>query len=66
MQYIVTVKHITTDISINQRTSSTCTHWVDATDESDATTKINAYYSAMNSGSMEHTAEITSISTLIS
>lgn len=66
MQYIVTINHTTSNTSINQRTSTVCTHWVDATDETDATSKINAYYSAMNSGSMEHTAEITHISTLIS
>lgn len=66
MQYIVTVKHTITDTSINQRTLSTCTHLVDATDEANATSKITTYYTAMNSGTIEHTASIVSISTLIS
>jgi hypothetical protein len=66
MQYIVTVKKTTTDTSINQRTSATCAHLVDATDEASATSKINTYYTAMNSGSIEHTAQVISISTTIS
>jgi hypothetical protein len=66
MQYIVTVKHTTTNTSITQRTLSTCTHLVDATDEANATSKINTYYTAMNSGTIEHTADVISISTLIS
>ncbi len=66
MQYIVTVKKTTTDTSINQHTSATCVHLVDATDEANATSKINTYYTAMNSGSIEYTADITSISTIIS
>ena len=66
MQYIVTVKHITIDTSINQRTSTTCTHLVDATDEANATSKINTYYTAMNSGTIEHTANVISITSTIS
>jgi len=66
MQYIVTVKKTTTDTSINQHTSATCVHLVDATDEANATSKINTYYTAMNSGSIEYTAHVISISTIIS
>jgi len=66
MQYIVTVKKTTTDTSINQHTSTICVHLVDATDEANATSKINTYYTAMNSGTIEYTADIISISTTIS
>ena len=66
MQYIVTVKKTTTDTSINQHTSATCVHLVDATDEANATSKINTYYTAMNSGSIEYTSQVISISTIIS
>jgi len=66
MQYIATVKKTITDTSINQHTSTTCVHLVDATDEANAASKISTYYTAMNSGSIEYTAEVTSISTTIS
>ena len=66
MQYIATVKKTTTDIAINQHTSTTCVHLVEATDEANAASKITTYYTAMNSGSIEYTAEVTSISTTIS
>ena len=66
MQYIVTVKKTTTNTSINQHTSTTCVHLVDATDEANASSKINTYYTAMNSGSIEYTTQVISISTTIS
>ena len=66
MQHIVTVKKTTTDTSINQRTSIVCAHLVNATDEANATSKINTYYTALNSGSIEYTADVISISTIIS
>jgi hypothetical protein len=66
MLYIATIKKTTTDTAINQRTSATCVHLVDATDEANASSKISTYYTAMNSGSIEHTTQIISISTTIS
>ncbi len=66
MLYIATIKKTTTDTAINQRTSATCVHLVDATDEANASSKISTYYTAMNSGSIEYTAEVLSISTTIS
>jgi len=66
MLYIATVKKTTTNTEINQHTSTVCVHLVDATDEANASSKISAYYTAMNSGSIEYTAEVTSISTTIS
>lgn len=66
MLYLVTVKKTIINTTINQSVSSQDTHLVDAVDETEATLKLDSYYSLLYLSPTEYTLEILSISPTIS